>query len=508
VEKNDNEAARTAGRGGVAVLGAKVFFIVVGFIQQPLLNKVLGLDGYGALSRILAIANVVNNVVVSSSTQGVSRVVSRAPGYEKQALRAALRVHVPLAVVLAILFAAAAPLLARFHQAPHILWPLIVLSGVVLVYGMYAPLVGAINGRRLFGRQAKLDVTFAVLRTAGLAGVGFLFVKRGLSGTLGATVGFVAAAACILPLAFVWAGAGAPGDHESIPRPRAYVRQILTIASAQFFTNALMQVDITILGRFLSLKAATPEIADEWVGVYRACQLFAFLPYQLLFSVTQVLFPMLARAHADGDNTAVKRFVLRGSRIGAIVCGLLVSIVVALPQSLLGFAYSAVVAERGAATLRVLALGQAAFAMVAIALTILTSLGREALAARITALACVMVGVICWVLVPMAGFGEEQLQRTAVATTGTLAVALLFTGGIVHKRTGGFVPLLTIVRVGIAVSACITAGLYLPRFGRLVTPVAAAAVAVVYAVILLATRELTGDDLAAVKAIVSRQKKT
>jgi stage V sporulation protein B len=163
-------------------------------------------------------------------------------------------------------------------------------------------------------------------------------VKRGMSGILGATVGFVAAAAAILPLALMWAGTGASGEGETITKPRAYVKQILTIASAQFFTNALMQVDITILGRFLSIKAATPEIADEWVGVYRACQLFAFLPYQLLFSVTQVLFPMLARANADGDNAAVKRFVLRGSRIGAVICGLLVSMVVALPQSLLGFA--------------------------------------------------------------------------------------------------------------------------------------------------------------------------
>jgi hypothetical protein len=106
----------------------------------------------------------------------------------------------------------------------------------------------------------------------------------------------------------------------------------------------------------------------------------------------------------------------------------------------------------------------------------------------------------------MAGFGEEQLQRTAMATTGTLAVALVVCGAIVHKRTGGFVPLLTIVRVGIAVSACIALGFYLPRFGKLMTPVAAGGVAVVYVIILLVTRELTGEDLSSVKAIVSRRR--
>ena len=34
----DPDRAKTAGRGGVAVLGAKLFFLVVGFVQQPLLR--------------------------------------------------------------------------------------------------------------------------------------------------------------------------------------------------------------------------------------------------------------------------------------------------------------------------------------------------------------------------------------------------------------------------------------------------------------------------------------
>jgi hypothetical protein len=58
------------------VHGAKVYFIVTGFIQQPLLNAVSGGADYGALSRVLAPSNVLNNVIVASSTQGVSRTVA------------------------------------------------------------------------------------------------------------------------------------------------------------------------------------------------------------------------------------------------------------------------------------------------------------------------------------------------------------------------------------------------------------------------------------------------
>src|SRR5579864_8867882 len=105
-----SDAARTAGRGGIAVLGAKVFFLVVGFVQQPLLRLAVGLSDFGALAQALVVANTVNNVVIASGTQGVSRAVAGAPGREPEALRAALRVHVPLALAIAVAMAAPAPL--------------------------------------------------------------------------------------------------------------------------------------------------------------------------------------------------------------------------------------------------------------------------------------------------------------------------------------------------------------------------------------------------------------
>src|SRR5262245_43200407 len=98
------KVARAAGRGGIAVLGAKAFFILTGLLQQTLLPRVIGLAGYGALSRVLAVASVATNVVVASSIQGVSRRVSRAAGRDEHTLRAALRVHVPLAAILAVAF--------------------------------------------------------------------------------------------------------------------------------------------------------------------------------------------------------------------------------------------------------------------------------------------------------------------------------------------------------------------------------------------------------------------
>lgn len=505
------DVARAAGRGGIAVLGAKVFFLVVGFVQQPLLRLAVGLSDFGGLAQAMVVANVVNNVVITSGTQGVSRAVAGAPGREDQALRAALKVHVPLAIVVAGAMAAAAPLYAGFEHARDVVVPLLVLAGVALLYGIYAPLVGCLNGTGRFGRQAALDVTFGTLRTLGLVGVGYAFASRGQSGVLGTTLGWVAAAACIVPLAARSTGFGAP---VASPRPRGvpgaseYVAMLVPIAGVQLFTNLVMQVDIGLLGRFLSDGAtatytdpgAARDAVKVWTGVYKECQTFAFLPYQLLFSVTLILFPVLARARAESNDTAVKQYVARGARLAAVFGGLLVAVVVAMPESLLAFAYGAD-AAKGAPVLRVMALGQGAFAMLGIATTVLTSVGKERSAAMLTLVALVGVAVACAILVPSAPFGQPQLIRSAQATALALAATLVVAAVVVVRRTGAFVPAWTAARVGIALAACNAAGLAFPRVSRWLAPGLALGVAILYLVILALTGEVGRADLAMVRGL-------
>ena len=512
------DKARTAGRGGIAVLGAKVFFLIVGFVQQPLLRLAVGLSDFGGLAQALVVANTVNNVVVSSGTQGVSRVVAGAPGHEPEALRAALRVHVPVALVVAAAMAVGAPIYARFENAGDVVPPLLVLAMVALLYGLYAPLIGYLNGTRRFGRQAALDVTFATLRTVGLIGVGYAFATRGLSGVLGTTIGWVAAAACIVPLAARATGLGARVPRggalpAGVPTARAYLAILLPIAGAQLCTNALLQIDIALLGRFLSLSGqqlvgldseAQRSAVKAWVATYKECQTFAFLPYQLLFSVTLILFPMLARARAEGDETAVRAYVARGARLSAIFAGLLVCVIVAMPGSMLTFAYGRADAARGADVLRTMVLAQGAFTMLGIATTVLTSLGRERAAALITLGAVVAVGASCALLVPGAPFGRAQLVRSAEATAGALVISLVVAATLVRSHAGAFVPAATAARVAVAVVACTALGFVMPCFGRLVTPGIALVVAGFYVELLVVTGELGRADVAMLRSIRSK----
>jgi len=498
----DATRTRAAGRGGLAIAGAKVSFILFGFAQQLLLPRLLGVDGYGEVSRVLAIVGVVNNVVVATSIQGVSRAVSSVPeDRADEAFARTLRVHAVIAIVLSLLFALLAGTVASAVGAAHVAAPLRIAGAVVLLYGVYAPLIGALNGRRRFGTQAALDTGYGAVRLLAMAGGAWLF------GVSGAVIGFVAAAAAIVPIAATRSGLGRAGTAG--PSVGSYLGFLGPLAIGQVCLNLLMQTDFFLLSRFLGDAAAAsgqlPAAADRMVGVYRGVQLFAFLPYQMLMSITFVLFPMLARAHAEGDRPAVGRYTAMGVRIALITTGLMCGTVAALAPHVLRFAFPVEMADNGGAALRILALGMGAFSMLGIVSSALTSLARERASALLTAITVVAIAAGCFALVPRAAFGPDMLVSSATATSLALLLAAIIGAVLLRGVAGAFVSPLTLVRVGVAMAATVAVGTRVPWLGKLAVLVEVVGVALVYLGVLVVSGEIGRKDLATVRAGLGRR---
>ncbi|MGK3990740.1 lipopolysaccharide biosynthesis protein [Sorangium sp. So ce136] len=500
-------AARSAGRGGLAIAGAKVSFIVFGFVQQLILPRLLGTDGYGEVSVVLAGVGVVNNVVVATGIQGVSRAVSSVAERDvAEAFRRTLALHAVLAVAVSSAFALLAGAIASFSEAPHVAGPLRLAAVIVLLYGLYAPLVGALNGQRRFLTQAAFDVGYGALRTASIAAGALLFLRAGQSGVLGAIAGFVTAAAIIVPLALTRTGLGRRGGAG--PSIREHLVFLLPLAVSQTFLNLLLQTDFFLLRRFLGQAthhlALGARAADDLIGVYRGAQLFAFLPYQLLLSVTFILFPMLARAHAEQDRAAVRRYAMTGVRLSFLLTGLLCAPISGLAPHVLRFAFPVEIWSRGGGALRVLSLGMGAFAVLGVASAALTSLRRERTAAALTAATVLLVAVGCSLFVPRAAFGPDMLVSSAVATSLALATAAVVSGFLLHRAAGGFVPARTALRVGLALAVAVAVGARLPWLGKVAVLGEAILVALIYVALLVATREVGRDDLAILRQAFGR----
>jgi stage V sporulation protein B len=444
------------------------------------------------------------------SIQGVSRSVSRAPaGREGEALRATLRVHVVVALAVSLGFALLAGRIAGLERAPHLTTPLRVVAPVVLLYGLYAPLVGSLNGRRRFLDQAGLDTGYSFLRTVGLASGAVLFARAGASGVTGALAGFVTAAAIILPLAIGRAGIGKRGDTG--PSVGDYAAFLLPVAGGQILLNLLMFTDGLLLRRFAG-DAASAELADRLAGIYSGAQQFSFLPYQLLISITFILFPLLAKAQAEGDRAAVRSFTMSGVRLAMVLTVLLTGTVSGLAPKVLHVAFPSDMWD-GAAALRILCLGMGSFSVLGVTCAALTSLGRAFDSAALTLLGVVLIAAGCTAFVQPLPAGLPMLSTSAAATAAALTLTAIAGGLRLRALAGGFVSPLTLARVLAALAACVFAGARMPAIGAVPKPVEAILVALQGAVVvgiglavLIALGEVGRDDLARVKAVVGKRR--
>lgn len=506
--KDLDQVVRRAGRGGLAVSAAKVYFIVVGLIQNILLPRVLGAAGYGGLSRVFSFTSIAYNSVVTTSIQGASRTIARAePEVRPRVVRNVLTFHALAAPVIGLAMWSAAPVVGRTLNAEHLITALRMMSGVFFFYALYAPLIGVLNGQQRFIWQAGLDICFATLRTVALIYGAWWFKNVNEAGIDGAVVGFVTVTALITAAAIPIAGLGKSGS--SALSARQYLSFVLPLFAGQVLLNSLLQLDINLLGRFASDAAVAAHVpvaqADALVGSYRATQNFSFLPYQLLLSVTFVLFPMLARAHREGNRSDVALYVSSGIRLALLMSGALLSVTAAIPGALLRLIFKPEIANPAVRAMGVLTLGFGVFAVFGILTTILTSLQRERSGAAITGLAVLFVVLLAFLTVRGQPFGVELLWRMAIATSTGLVLATLAAGILVHRVVGALVSPLSVARVVIALSISILCGRLLAPQGVLRTLGASLALVSAYFIVLVLLRELTRDDARRVTVVLRRR---
>jgi len=515
------DAGQRAGRGGIAVTGAKIYFILTGLVQQVALKQALGLEGYGALSSALAAASIVYNPIVAASIQGVSHAVATAPDARRaRVLRRTLQVHGLVALGLGGGFFALAPSLGELTGAEHIVAALRVLSAVLVIYGLYAPLVGALNGQTRFVSQAGLDALAATLRTLGLIGGACALGRWGspeFGAVEGAALGFALSSLLVLLVALRKVGIGSrPSVDSSIGSGSSsssrYLRYIWPILAGQVLLNLLFQADQLLLRRFSADAAVRAGLeataADPLVGAYRATQLFCFLPYQLVISVSIVLFPMLARAHRDADREALGRYVRQGMRLALIGGGLIVSVTCGLASPLLRLVFGSEAALLAAAPMQLLALGLGNLALLGLLTAVLNSLEQQRSSLIVTGLACLLVVGLCLARVRGSPFGPELLWNTALATSSALLLATLVAAWLVRRAAGAVVAPATVLRVLLALAAAIGGARLLPSLPPLATPLLSLLVAASYLLALIALRELDGSDWRTLLSVLSRRKAT
>jgi O-antigen/teichoic acid export membrane protein len=504
-----DDAAVTAGRG-VAFIGiAKMYFIGASSILELVLPRLLGAARFGAYGIVNQAVSILNNLVVTGTIQAVSRYTTADPARADAVKASGIRMHLVIGLPIAILFAALSPAIAHFFHDPS-KTPLLALSaGIFAAYAFYSVFVGSANGVRAFHKQAALDITFATLRVAAIVSAAVLGF-----GVWGAIGGWLAAAVAILLIAAIWVGLPRGDAWRTADKPWPMAFYLLGLALYLLTMNLFLSADQFLLKRlsaewFLghgSTLVDAAHLADEQVGLYRPTQVLARLPYQLMLAVTFVVFPLVSRSTFEKDEEKTRSYIRTTMRYSLIFSAAMGTVLAANPTALLDVPFQPAFAEAGGPALAALALGHVAFVLFTIAGTILNGAGRTLDAIVVSAFTLALLVAGLWLAIPRVEPGREMLFACAVATAAAMTIGAIASGWLLVRRFRAFVPPLTVVRVLLAVGACMGLGRVVPVRSPILTLAMAGLTGLLFLGILVVTRELGRADLAAVSNVLRRRR--
>jgi stage V sporulation protein B len=491
-----------AGRGLVFITGAKLWFMVAGYVVQFALPRALGSpERWGVWVLVLALVSPLNNVMVTATIQSVSRFAAESDERAGAVVRAALRLQALLGGGTALAFFLAAPGIAWFMHDAALTSYLRLATGVVLAYAFYAVFVGAANGAREFHKQAGLDMTFATLRATLVVGAGAV-----THSALAAVGGFVAAAGAILVIALLVVGLGprpAPGAPP-FPLPRL-ARFFVGVAAYLFIVNLLMFVDGYLLKRLVAEHAAAAGAADPSAvanaqeGFYGAAQAIARIPYQLILAVTFVVFPLISKATFEADQARTRRYVEATLRYSLCAVTLFAVCLGARPDAVMRLLYKPEYAV-GAPALAALLVGYVCFSLFTIAGTILNGAGHTLPPMFVGLATFVATVALTWAGIGLAlERGADPLLYAAAATALGMGLGVVGFLAACRRAFGAALPPVSLARVSLAAAGAVALARLWPAGGFLggkvgtllsVAGVGAAFVALVVAIGEVRPREL------------------
>ncbi len=502
------DAAAVAGRGALFIGGAKVAFMLAGFMQRWLLARIVGPAEFGAFSVVNGAVSTVNNTMVQGATQSVCKYAAEDDARAGAVAAAGLRLQALIGAVVGLGFLIAAPWLASALRAPphYVPWFRLV-SAIPFLYGFYAVFVGLANGLRRFATQAGFDVLFSSLKTIFLLGGAYAFGRFGhapTSAVTGAFLGFVAAAVVILIVA-----ARVMGRVKSAPDVKFPMRRLAMFTTGVVIYAALVNLalnyDLFLLRRFAGAAAESAR-ADAIVGNYEALRTLALLPYQALIVVTFVVFPLVSRVTFEQDRSATVAYVRQTMRIAFVFAAMMGLALGCRPSTLLGVLYPAAYLE-GAAALPILAAGLCALSLLGVSCAIINASGRPRVAVALVSVTLVVGSVAALILVPGAAPGPDMLRAQALATALGMGAGFVASMGYLVVSFGAAVPLSTVARTALGLFLGTVAARMVPGQGRLVGLATVALAVFVFLATLVAARELKAEDRQRLGRFVGRKRR-
>ena len=476
--------ARVAGLGAVYITAAKLWFMASGYVLEVTLTNLMAAEHYGLYKVVISIISIVNAVVITGTYQTVSKYISENEQNAGAVKSKALRLQVLVGGVIAAGLFLAAPVIGRRLNDVRLVGYLRLAALIPLSYSFYSVFTGYFNGQRRFLTQAALDVTYSTLKLVLI--VALVWAGFGVGGAVG---GFAIAAACVCVIAAVMARGGDPGGSVRVRELFTFQAYLLAFI---FVLNLLQRVDLLMVKALSSADAVT---ASENAGYYGAALNVSNIVYQVIISLTFVLFPLVSRSTFVEDSRRTKVYISTTVRYSLMVMALLATLFSANAADVLRLIYRPDY-QAGAPALAIVAYGMLLFGFLQLATTIISASGRPRVSLMIAIVTLAVSAGLNAVFIPARG-----LAGAATATTGAMLLGAVIASGYLLWRFGAVVPWLSIVRIGAGAGLVYAGSLAVPAGSRIVILGKLGVLSLAYAAVLVLSREIGKDDLAIVKRV-------
>jgi stage V sporulation protein B len=407
------------GAGYLAI--GNLTFILSGYATNVWLARHLGPATYGRYSVLLVLMTVVGVVQNSGPPQALTRAVSKDRESALEWLLNGIVFQICATVSLSIIIFVFAPSLAKFMNEPNLTDEIRLLGLVFPIYGLYLLYTGYFSGIHAFGRQAIMNVVYALAKMVLIITLAYVW------GIKGAILGFVLA-----PLAGMCAG---------IVRPAGKLNQtfIRTLAlSAAPLTLFAIIVTLQLSVDLIAVKKLVPFAAAA--GYYAACQNIALIPYYGLSSISNVVFPGITTQFSTGSEDQTRKLIENSIRYQCILLIPVCLLIAALSRQILIFLFGGGYAP-AATALSILIIGYIFLSLYMLAGGILNGLNRTYYCISLSFAGVVISVLSCLWLVP-----HYYLEGAALSISIS-AFAITIVGYVViHAFTKFTFPWLSIFR--------------------------------------------------------------
>ena len=480
---------------------SEIIFNLSGYIIHSFVGRILGPADYGRYGLVVTLTTMViiliGNGIPTAMAKYISEYFETNPGMVLAIKKKAIFLQSILIGTITILFFLSAPLIS-YILGDASLTPLFRISTLIIpAFAMASFYFSYYTGLHKFNVQSVLKTLRSIFKVLAIVGLAYAFRVPG------SIIGYALAAFSVFFIAFTL-------DQFKYTKELKKAAKSQNLASgSQFETKKLLNYAWQIILFFLAyellisidLYLVKGILRNDYLtGIYNAALTVGRIPYYVFYALTIMLLPVISKSTAEEKTEQTNSVISQSLRLMVILLVPSVILMAEFSRPIIKIFYSTNYIE-AAYPMSILAYGVGFLTIFYVMSFVLNGAGKIKIPMWISIFGLIFNTILNFILIK-----KYALTGSAIATTITSFVAMLFILYYISRDFGVLIKLQSLFKISIAGAVMYFASLFFSK-GEFIFMLWSAILFALYLVILCFLGEITKEDIAYLKQIVSKKGK-